>query len=730
VQPLSRRNFVITVAAAGGGLLLGCRVGESRRGAATETGPAPGATPSNPAAPQAFAPNAFVRIGADNTVTVILPQAEMGQGVYTSLPMLVAEELEVGLDQMKVEHAPGNDRLYANPLLGFQATGGSTSVRGFYGPMRQAGAAARTMLIAAAAKAWSVEPATCRAQKGAVIHPETGRKMAYGELAARAATLPVPGKVALKDPKTFTLIGTPAKRLDTPSKVNGTAQFGIDVRLPGMKIATVAASPVVGGKVAALDERKAMAIKGVRQVVRLDDVVAVVADHMWAARQGLAALDVRWDDGPNAKVSTADVVRGLEEASRKPGVMGRNEGDAPAAVLRAGRKIEATYQAPFLAHAAMEPLSCTVHVRPDKCDVWVGSQVQGRAQATAAEVTGLPLEKVTVHNYLLGGGFGRRLEHDYVTQAVRIAKQVDGPVKVVWTREEDVQHDVYRPYYYDRIAAGLDARGMPVAWTHRIAGPSIIARWAPPAFKDGLDTDAVDGAKQLVYDIPAIQVEYVRHEEPVLRTGWWRGVGVTHNMFVIESFVDELAVAAKQDPVAFRQAMLGKSPRARAVLDLATKEAGWGKPLPARHGRGVALLYSEWDTYMAQVVDVEVTGEGEIRVKRVVCAVDCGTIINPDTVKAQIESGVVFGISGALWGEITVKNGRVEQSNFNDYRVLRMNETPPIDVHLIRNGEAPGGIGEPGTAATAPALANAVFAATGRRIRQLPLQKALHARRS
>jgi isoquinoline 1-oxidoreductase beta subunit len=729
MQPLSRRNFVITVATAGGGLLLGCRVGESRRAAASETASAPGASAGS-AASSAFAPNAFVRIGADNTITVILPQAEMGQGVYTALPMLVAEELEVGLDQVRVEQAPGNDKLYANPLLGFQATGGSTSVRGFYEPMRQAGAAARTMLIAAAAKAWNVDPAACRGQKGAVVHPESGRKMSYGELAARAATLPVPAKVALKDPKTFTLIGTAAKRLDTPAKVNGTAQFGIDVRLPNMKIATVAASPVVGGKVAALDEPKAMAIKGVRQVVRLDDVVAVVGDHMWAARQGLAALDVRWDDGPNGKVSTADVVRGLDEASRKAGVMGRNDGDAPAALLRASRKVEATYQAPFLAHAAMEPLSCTVHVQPDKCEVWVGSQVQGRAQATAAEVTGLPLEKVTVHNYLLGGGFGRRLEHDYVTQAVRIAKQVEGPVKVVWTREEDIQHDVYRPYYFDRIAAALDARGMPIAWTHRIAGPSIIARWAPPAFKNGLDTDAVDGAQQMVYDIPSIQVEYLRHEEPVLRTGWWRGVGVTHNTFVIESFVDELASAAKQDPVAFRQAMLGKSPRARAVLDLAAKEAGWGKPLPARHGRGVSLLYSEWDTYMAQVADVEVTADGEIKVKRVVCAVDCGTIINPDTVKAQLEGGVVFGISGALWGEITVKNGRVEQSNYNDYRVLRMNETPPIEVHLIRNGEKPGGIGEPGTAGTAPAIANAVFAVTGRRIRQLPLQKSLRSMQS
>ena len=705
---VSRRDFVVVMTAAGGGLLLGCRVAGPKRAAADP--------------PSSFAPNAFVRVGSDNVVTVTLPQAEMGQGIYTTLPMLVAEELEIGLEQVRVEHAPGDDRLYANPRLGFQATGGSTSTRAFFEPMRQAGATARVMLVAAAAQRWGVDPGSCRAEKGTVIHPETGRKVTYGEVAERATKLPVPDQVALKNPKDFRLIGTPAKRLDTPSKVNGTARYGIDVRLTGMKIATVTASPVLGGKVAGLDEKKAMAIEGVRQVVQLDDVVAVVADHMWAAKQGLAALAIRWDDGPNAKVSTADVVNELKEASEKAGVLARNEG-AVSAFGRAARKIEAVYQAPFLAHAAMEPLSCTVHVRKDSCEVWAGSQVQGRARATAAQVTGLPLQKVVFHNYLLGGGFGRRLEHDYVTQAVRIAKHVDGPVKIVWTREEDVQHDVYRPYYYDRIAAGLDARGKLVTWSHRIVGISILSRWAPPAFKNGLDGDAVDGSAQLLYDIPAIRVEYVRHEEPVLRTGWWRGVGVTHNNFVVESFIDEIAAATGQDPVAFRRSMLGKSPRARAVLDLAAEKAGWGKPLPPGQGRGVSLLYSGWDTYVAQVAEVEVTGAGEIGVRRVVCAVDCGTIINPDTVTAQIESGVVFGIGGALWGEITLKNGRVEQSNFHDYRVLRMNETPPIEVYLVRNLESPGGIGEPGTAATAPALANAVFAATGRRIRELPLSR-------
>jgi len=492
-----------------------------------------------------------------------------------------------------------------------------------------------------------------------------------------------------------------------------------------MKIATVAASPVLGGKVASLDDSKAKAVPGVRQIVRLDEVVAVVADHMWAAKQGLAALAIRWDDGPNAAATIADVVKGLDAASQKPGVVARKEGNAAAAMAGAAKKVNAIYQAPFLAHATMEPPNCTVHVRKDGCEVWTGSQVLSRAQATAAQVTGLPLDKVVVHNHLLGGGFGRRLEHDYVTQAVRIAKEVDGPVKVVWTREEDIQHDLYRPYYYDRLAAGLDQRGRPVGWTHRVVGPSLLARWAPPAFKDGMDGDAVDGATQLLYGIPAIQVEYVRHEEPVLNTGWWRGVGVTHNTFVVESFMDELAAAAKQDPLEYRLALLAKSPRARAVLELAAKEAGWGTKLSAGRGRGIALMYSGWDTYLAQVAEVEVSTAGEVRVHRIVCAVDCGTVVNPDIVKAQIEGGVVFGIGGALWGEITLKNGRVEQSNFNNYRVLRMNEAPPIDVHLVRNGEAPGGIGEPGTAVTAPALANAVFAATGKRIRKLPLQPAL-----
>lgn len=718
MDTVSRRNFLIASAAAGGGLLLGCRIGgrpEASSTAATAAG----------ASPPAFAPNAFIRIGTDGRVTLIMSQAEMGQGVYTSMPMLLAEELEVGLDQVQLEAAPPNDKLYANPFFGDQETGASSSVRAFYEPLRHAGAAARIMLVSAAAQQWGVDLSSCRAERGVVTHAESGRTLTYGAVAESAAKLPVPTQVALKDPKDFRLIGTPAKRLDSAEKVNGTAQFGIDVRLPGMKIATVAASPVVGGKVAGVDDSKAKAIKGVRQVVQLDDAVAVVADHMWAAKQGLAALVIRWDNGPHANANTADVVQGLDAASQKPGVVARKDGDAAATIAGAASKREEVYQVPFLAHATMEPMNCTVHIRKDSCEVWTGSQVLSRAQATAARVTGFPLEKVVVHNLLLGGGFGRRLEHDYVTQAVRIAQQVEGPVKVVWTREEDIQHDYYRPYYYDRMAAGLDARGKPVAWTHRLVGPSIVARFLPAGFKDGIDPDAVDAAVHLVYDIPAMQIEYVRHEEPMLNTGFWRGVGPTHNVFVIESFMDELAAAAKADPVQYRRALLGKSPRARAVLDLAAKQAGWGRPLPAGRARGVSVMHSWWDTYIAEVAELEVSKSGEIQLHRVICAVDCGTVVNPEIVKAQIESGVIFGISGALWGEITLKNGRVEQSNFNNYRVLRLNETPPIEVHLIRNDEKPGGIGELGTAITAPALANAVFAATGKRIRKLPLQGGL-----
>ncbi len=686
-----------------------------------------------------FAPNAFVRIDRDGRVTLMMHKVEMGQGTYTSMPMLLAEELEVDLSQVHLEHAPPDDKLYADPLLGVQSTGASTSVRGAWDPLRRAGATARALLVAAAAETWKVEPGSCRAAHGAVIHGPTGRSLGYGALVARAATLPAPRDVTLKEPNDFKLIGTPAKRLDAPSKVNGTARFGIDVSVPGMKVATVAACPVFGGKLASVEDSKAKAIQGVRQVVRLDDSVAVVADHMWAAKQGLAALDIGWDAGPNATLSTADIVQQLAAASQRAGVVARQDGDPARALAGAARKVEAVYEVPFLAHATMEPVNCTVHVRPDACDIWVGTQVPAFAQTAAAKLTGLPLSRVRVHNHFLGGGFGRRLEVDFIRQAVRIAQQVASPVKVVWTREEDIQHDMYRPYYYDRIAAGLDERGRPIAWSHRIAGSSIETRWVGDLFPKNLrviraggihrlramikhlDLDAVEGAAEPPYSLPNIRVEYVRQEPPGVPTAFWRGVGPTHNIFVVESFIDELAAAAQQDAFEYRRALLDGSPRARAVLELAAREAGWGTPLAPGSGRGISLLHA-FGSYVAQVAEVSVSKQGEVRVPRVVCAVDCGVIVNPDTVKAQMESGIIFGISAVLFGEITLKDGRVEQHNFNDYRVLRINEAPAIEVHLVKSTEAPGGVGEPGTSAVMPAVANAVYAATGKRIRKLPVK--------
>jgi isoquinoline 1-oxidoreductase beta subunit len=649
-----------------------------------------------------------------------MPYVEMGQGTYTAIPMLIAEELEVDLNQVKLEHAPPNEKLYGNPALGgIQATGNSNAIRGAWQPMREAGAVARTMLVSAAARRWNVDPASCRAQSGEVLHAPTSRRIKYGELAADAARLPVPESVALKRPEDFKLIGTPAKRLDTPAKVNGTAVYGIDVRPPRVKIATLAQSPVFGGRVKSVDDAAAKAVKGVHQIVRLDDAVAVVADHMGAAKKGLAALVIDWDDGPHAKLTTEAIVGELEKATLTPGAVAQNIGDADKAMAGPVTKVEATYRVPFLAHAAMEPMNCTVHVRKDGCEVWVGSQVLARAQAAAAKTAGLPLDKVVVHNHLIGGGFGRRLEIDGVVRAVQIGQHVDGPVKVVWTREEDIQHDMYRPCFFDRMSAGLDETGRPVAWNHRFAGSSILARWLPPAFNKGLDPDTTEGAIDLVYALPNLHVEYLRVEPAAVPTAFWRSVGPSHNVFVVESFMDELANAARQDPLTYRMALIDKA-RAKAVLALAAEKAGWGRQLPERVGRGISVQFT-FANYMAYVAEVEVAKDGSVRVRRVVCAVDCGTVVNPDIVRAQIQGAAIFGITAALYGDITLKNGRVEQANFDTYQMLRMNEAPVIEVHIVPSREAPGGMGEPGTSAIAPAVTNAIFAATGKRLRKLPI---------
>jgi isoquinoline 1-oxidoreductase beta subunit len=669
-----------------------------------------------------FAPNAFIRIDPAGKTTLVMPQVEMGQGVYTAIPMILAEELDADFAQVTVEHAPPNDRLYANPTFGIQVTGNSNSIRAWWTPLRAAGASARAMLIQAAAQQWQVDPASCTASNGEVIHKDSGRKLAYGELTTAASGQTPPKDVALKDPKDFVLIGKPLKRLDTPDKVNGKVVYGIDAMLDGMKFATLKACPALGGKVGTVDDSAARKIPGVRKIVVLDDLVAVVGDHMWAAKKGLDALVVSWNEGANARINSNDIWQDLRAASEKDGAVAKSAGDITKG-LATGEKLEAAYELPLLAHATMEPLNATVHVKPDSCEVWTGTQVMTRVQSEAAKAAGLPVDKVTVHNHLLGGGFGRRLEPDMVGAAVRIAKQVDGPVKVVWTREEDMQHDVYRPAYRDTIAASL-SDGKIVAWKYRVTGSAVIARWLPPAFQNGIDIDAVDSAVDMPYDIPNFHVEFVRAEPPAVRTGFWRGVGPNNNVFAIECFMDELARKAGKDPVEFRRSMLGKTPRLLGALNLVAEKSNWGEPLPARVGRGVSVQPS-FASFIATVVEAEVDEHGEVRLRRVNIAVDTGIAVNPDIIVAQLEGGLIFGLTAALYGEVTIDGGRVQQSNFNDYRMLRIDEAPKIEVHIIKSGEPPGGIGETGATAGPPALRNAIYAATGVALRRLPVDRDL-----
>ena len=680
----------------------------------------------------AFAPNAFIRIDADGGVRLVMPMVEMGQAIYTGSAMLLAEELGVELDQVRVEHSPPNEALYGMPLLGGQITGGSTSTRGTYAVLREAGAVARTLLVAAAAAQWKVDPASCTVARGVVSHADSNRQLGFGALAAAAAKLPMPGKVALKEPKDFKLIGQPLRRVDSSDKVNGKTQFGLDVRVPGMKVATVKACPTLGGVLASVDDKAARAIPGVIAVIRIKDAVAVVGEHFWAAKRGLDALKLTWTPGQNAALTTQQLRSALADALAKgKAIVGKETGKRPEGTL-----VQATYDLPMLAHATMEPLNTTVHVRPDACEIWVGTQVPARCVSVAAKITGLAEDKVVVHNQYLGGGFGRRLETDSVEQAVAFARQVPYPLKVVWTREEDIRHDIVRPMYHDDISAVVDGDGNILWFGDRIAGGTVLGRWAPAFMgKDGMDGDLIECVAEPCYDLPNLKVEWVRHDMPAgLNVGWWRGVGPTHNLFVLESFIDELAQRAKKDPVAYRRALLKKNPRTLAVLDLAAEKIGWGKgALPARAGRegnesrvgrGVAVG-DPFGSRVCAMIEVEVSPQGEVRLRRAVVALDCGIAVNASSIEAQIQGGLLFGLSAALFSEITLQGGAIEQSNFHDYRMLRINESPPVEVHTVKSGEAPGGLGEVGTAIAAPALANAIFAATGVRLRALPVNRAL-----
>ena len=707
VDGLSRRSFLKTAATATGGLVIAvylpaCSKPEE---AAKNAGPA-----------KQITANAWLRIGTDGSITMLCDRSEMGQGVYTALPTLIAEELGVAPSTVKVEFAPPGKE-YVNALLGGQVTGGSTSVRDAWEKLRMAGAEARMRLISVAAKEWGAPTQSCSVADGYVVF--TSRRKSFGELAEAAAALPKPENVQLKGRNEFKYIGKPQKRLDTPAKVDGSAQFGIDVRLPGMLYAALAQPPELGATVKGFKPDAAQGMPGVRHVLQTSSGVAVVADSWWQAHQARDKLEITWAPGKNAKLTNASISSGLRSAAAGKGKEVRKEGDAESG-LRSGRRVEATYDLPMLAHATLEPQNCTVEFRDDGCHVYAPTQVQQLVQATAAQTAGLPPEKVFVHTTFLGGGFGRRLEADFVPAAVECAKAANKPVKMLWTREDDMTHDKYRPPARNTLTGAFDDAGKLNAVKIHLVAPSITSRWFPAAVaNDAVDPFAVEAAHNFPYAVPNVYVDYLQHEIGI-DVGYWRSVSHALNCFAVESFMDELAYAGQIDPYEFRRGMLDKQPRWQMVLDTAAKKAGWGRA-PSGHHLGIALM-SGYDTYIAQVADVSVQGN-QLKINRIVCAIDCGQMVNPDIVHAQAEGSIVFGLGAALFNEINIANGRVKEQNFNDYRLLRLNETPKIEVYVVDSTEKPGGMGEPAVAVVAPAVCNAIFAATRKRIRALPIAK-------
>ena len=710
VSALSRRDFLNATASVGGGLLLALTIpGAAGKSAAATAGR--GASAADRSGRQL---NAWLRIARDNSITVIVDRSEMGQGVYTALPMLLAEELDVDFNAIRIEAAPVGDA-YINPGNGGQVTGTSNSVQDAWDKLRTAGAAARTMLVSAAARRWRVDPASCHAKNGTVVSAQ-GKVLTYGELADAAATLPIPKDVKLKPKSEFQLIGKPLARNDTPGKVDGSAEFGLDVKLPGMLYAALAQSPVLGGKVSVLDSSAAEKMPGVRKVMSTASGVVVVADHFWQALKARDALAITWDPGANVRLDNAAIHAMLKKtAAAGAGLSARADGNAAEAFKSAKQRLSAAYYLPLLAHATMEPMNCTADVKAGGCDLYVGTQVQQVAQTTAAAAAGLAPDQVRVYTTLIGGGFGRRLDIDFIPAAVEASKALGAPVKVIWTREDDMTHDTYRPPAYEEVSGGLDADGKLIAWSLHITSPSITARMFPPV--KGVDDSVIEAAVNNLYDVPNLAVSYSRQEIGI-DVGYMRSVSHAPNCFVIESFMDELAVLAGKNPYDFRLQHLGNKPRQRRVLQLAAERAAWGKPPPGRF-QGMALMEG-YTTHLAQVAEISVVNGG-MRVHKITCVVDCGQMVNPRIVESQIQSGIVFGLTAALWGEVTLVGGRVQQTNFNSYRLLRNNELPELDVHLLDSEETPGGIGEAAVPLVAPALCNAIFAATGKRLRALPI---------